>query len=254
MLHLLEKFTGVNPKNISLDDKETMKLIKSANTLGISELGTKFVRNMILENKPESFEDLVKISALSHGTDVWNNNAQDLIKNGTAGLKEVIACRDDIMNYLMELEIEKEIAFKIMETVRRGKPARKREEKWPNYVELMKKYGVPDWYIKSCEKIRYLFPRAHAINYVLNSFRIAYYKTNYPEAFYKVYFEVEANKKIDFSTFNNKEKILNKIKKLKESKNKHYENFQEYWDIDFQIEDCEIALEALDRGVVIENI
>ena len=251
---MLEKFTGVNPKNISLDDKETMKLIKSANTLGIRELGTKFVRNMILETKPASFEDLVKISALSHGTDVWMNNAQDLIKNGTATLKDVIACRDDIMNYLMELGIEKEIAFKIMETIRKGRPAKEREEKWQDYVELMGKHGVPDWYIKSCEKIRYLFPRAHAVSYVLNSFRIAYYKTHYPEAFYKVYFKIKASDKLDHSLLDDKEKILNKIKQLNESKKRYYENFEDYWYIDFQIEDCEIALEALERGVNWKNV
>ncbi|MCR5186620.1 MAG: hypothetical protein K6D97_05850, partial [Clostridia bacterium] len=186
----LEKVTDKKHTTILIDDEETMKLIKNADTLGVSEFNHIFVRNMILEIQPNNFEDLVKISGLSHGTNVWTNNAQELIERGIATLNEVITCRDDIMNYLIKQGIEKEIAFNIMEVVRKGRIRENREEKWEEYKEIMKKHDVPEWYIKSCEKIAYLFPRAHAINYILNSFRLAYYKAHYPKAFYQSFFKV----------------------------------------------------------------
>ena len=181
----LEKLTGINLGIIPLNDKETMKLFKNADTLEISEFGTIYVRNMILETKPADFEDLVKINGLEHGTDVWYDNAQNLINNGTATLKKVIACRDDIMNYLIEQGIDKKIAFNVMESIGKGKVRKNREIRWEEYKEIMKNHNVPDWYIKSCETINYLFPRVHLVNYVMNSFRIAYYKVHYSNEFEK---------------------------------------------------------------------
>ena len=175
--------TGIEPNSIALNNKETLNMICSADTLGIPEFEGKFVRSIILETKPTDFEDLIKISGLSHGTDVWENNAQDLIKNGTATLKEVIGCRDDIMNYLISLGMEKHMAYLIMEYVRKGKAKNNQNEIWDDYKSVMKKYNVPDWYIKSCEKIKYMFPKSHAVGYVINNFRIAWYKLHYPQEF-----------------------------------------------------------------------
>ena len=245
----LEKVTGKKYTTNLLDDKEGLELLKNANTLGISEFDYILVRNMILEIKPNSFEDFVKISGLSHGTDVWTNNAQELIKNGTATLNEVIACRDDIMNYLIEQGVEKGIAFNIMESVRKGKIRKNREEKWDEYKEIMKNHNVPEWYIKSCEKIKYLFPRAHAVNYVMNSFRLAYYKVHYPKEFYKTYFEVKVSEKFDFTLLNNKEELLKNIKELNERTITN-ENELDY-ELHFLKKDYEVALEMIEREIKI---
>lgn len=245
----LEEVTGKKYTTILLDDKESLELLKNANTLGISEFDYILVRNMILEIKPNSFEDFVKISGLSHGTDVWTNNAQELIKNGTATLNEVIACRDDIMNYLIEQGVEKGIAFNIMESVRKGKIRKNREEKWDEYKEIMKNHNVPEWYIKSCEKIKYLFPRAHAVNYVMNSFRLAYYKVHYPKEFYKTYFEVKVSEKFDFTLLNNKEELIKAIERLNERTITN-ENELDY-ELHFLKEDYEVALEMIEREIKI---
>ena len=249
MLHRLEEFTGIDIKTILLDDKETMHLIRNADTLGISEFDSDFVRNMILEIKPTCFEDLVKISGLAHGTYVWTDNAQELIENETATLNEVISLRDDIMNYLIEKGIEKEIAFNIMESVRKRKIINNRETRWEEYKKIMKNHNVPDWYIKSCEKIAYLFPRAHAINYVMNSFRLAYYKVHYPKEFYKTYFEVKASKKFDSKVLNNKEELLKTIEELKE-RTINNENELDY-NMHFMKKDYEVALEMIEREIKI---
>ena len=245
----LEEVTGKKYTTILLDDKESLELFKNANTLGISEFDYILVRNMILEIKPNSFEDFVKISGLSHGTDVWTNNAQELIKNETATLNEVIACRDDIMNYLIEQGVEKEIAFNIMESVRKGKIRKNREEKWDEYKEIMKNHNIPDWYIKSCEKIKYLFPRAHAVNYVMNSFRLAYYKVHYPKEFYKTYFEVKVSEKFDFTLLNNKEELIKAIEGLNERTITN-ENELDY-ELHFLKKDYEVALEMIEREIKI---
>lgn len=245
----LEKVTGKKYTTILLDDKESLELLKNANTLGISEFDYILVRNMILEIKPNSFEDFVKISGLSHGTDVWTNNAQELIKNGTATLNEVIACRDDIMNYLIEQGVEKGIAFNIMESVRKGKIRKNREEKWDEYKEIMKNHNVQEWYIKSCEKIKYLFPRAHAVNYVMNSFRLAYYKVHYPKEFYKTYFEVKVSEKFDFTLLNNKEELIKAIEGLNERTITN-ENELDY-ELHFLKKDYEVALEMIEREIKI---
>ena len=241
----LEKATDKKRTTILIDDEETMKLIKNADTLGVSEFNHIFVRNMILEIQPNNFEDLVKISGLSHGTDVWTNNAQELIERGIATLNEVITCRDDIMNYLIKQGIEKEIAFNIMEVVRKGRIRENREEKWEEYKEIMKKHNVPNWYIKSCEKIRYLFPRAHAINYVMNSFRLAYYKAHYPKEFYQAYFEVMAVPALDMNALNSKSYVLESINFFNENcrEKSYYSNSIMFY---------ETALEMNEKGIQID--
>lgn len=161
-------------------------MICSADTSGIPEFETEHARNVILETHPTTFNELVKIYGLLHGTDTWENNAQDLIKDGTATLNEVITTRDDIFNYLISIGIDDETAFRIMEFVRKGRTRKDSwQVEWKEFVEIMQKYHVPNWYIKSCEKISYLFPKAHAIGYVINYCRIAWYKLHYPNEFYQ---------------------------------------------------------------------
>ncbi|NLY30104.1 MAG: PolC-type DNA polymerase III [Firmicutes bacterium] len=201
MLRMLEDMTGVPVLDIPLDDPATMSIFSSVEALGISaedlgttvgtlgvpEFGTRFVRQMLEETRPTSFGELVRISGFSHGTNVWTNNAQDLIKNGIADLSQAIATRDDIMNYLIQQGMEPETAFLIMERVRKGRGLR------PEDIEAMEKLGVPQWYIDSCKKISYLFPKAHAVAYVTMAFRIAYFKVHYPLAYYAAYFSTRVN-------------------------------------------------------------
>jgi len=200
-IRMLEDLTGVDAKSIPIDDKETMAIFLGTESLGITpqsinsevgtfgvpEFGTKFVRQMLIDTKPTTFSELVKIAGLSHGTDVWLNNAQEIVRQGTAKLSEVICTRDDIMSYLIKKGLEPKTAFKIMEDVRKGKGLK------PEYEEAMRNNSVPDWYIDSCNKIKYMFPKAHAVAYVMMSFRVAYFKVHYPEAFYAVYFTVRAD-------------------------------------------------------------
>lgn len=190
VLKILRELTGVDPTKIPMDDPETLKLFSGENpdaTVGIPEFGTRFVRNMLTETKPKCFADLVRISGLSHGTDVWANNARDLIRDGVATLEQVIATREDIYLYLMKQGLDPAVAFGIAEKVRKGKPLSEAD------IQQMKQVSVPDWYIESCKKISYLFPKAHAAAYVTNSFRIAYFKVHYPLAFYSTYFSFTGN-------------------------------------------------------------
>lgn len=227
---MLQDITGVEPTKIPLDDKETMSIFSSTKALGvipeqieteigtygIPEFGTKFVRGMLLETKPTTFDELIKISGLSHGTDVWLDNAQVLINNKIATLKEVISCRDDIMNYLISLGIDDKTAFDIMKFLYLGKASKYRWfDKWQEYKNIMKKYNVPEWYISSCEKIKYLFPKAHATSYVINAFRIAWFKVHYPLAFYSTIFSIKAIDDFDASCMiYGKEKVKNKMKEI----------------------------------------
>ena len=198
-MKMLKDLTGVDPMKIPMNDKSTLALFSSTKslglkkgkletnvgTLGIPEFGTNFVRQMLVETRPKSFGDLVRISGLSHGTDVWANNAQNIIREKKATLENVIACRDDIMNYLMRKGVDPSKAFEIMERVRKGKDLREED------VKVMKENKVPEWYIDSCHKIKYLFPKAHAVAYVSMAFRIAYFKVHYPLAFYATYFTIK---------------------------------------------------------------
>jgi DNA polymerase-3 subunit alpha (Gram-positive type) len=198
VIKMLEDLTEIDAKTISLDDAETMSLFSTTTalnltpkelgstvgTFGIPEFGTKFVRQMLEDTKPKTFSELVRISGFSHGTDVWLNNAQDLIKAGTAKLSEAISARDDIMIYLMHKGVEPSLAFKTMEGVRKGKGIKSED------VAKLREKNVPEWYIESCQKIKYMFPKAHAVAYVMMAFRIAYCKVHHPLAFYAAYFTV----------------------------------------------------------------
>ena len=202
MIRMLEDLTGVDAKTIPLDNKEVMSLFASTDALGITpddidgcelgslgipEFGTEFVIQMLKDTKPKTFSDLVRISGLSHGTDVWLGNAQTLIEEGKATISTAICTRDDIMTYLINKGMESELSFTIMESVRKGKGLK------PEWEEAMLANDVPDWYIWSCKKIKYMFPKAHAAAYVMMAYRIAYFKVFYPLAYYAAYFSIRAS-------------------------------------------------------------
>ncbi len=194
--------------DIPLDDPGVMSLFQSTKALGIKpsdiggcpvgcmgipEFGTDFVIQMVMDTKPQTLSDLIRISGLSHGTDVWLNNAQELIRSGKATISTAICTRDDIMTYLINKGMDSEESFTIMERVRKGAVAKGKCKEWPQFKEDMAKHGVPDWYIWSCEKIKYMFPKAHAAAYVMMAYRIAYCKINYPLAYYAAYFGIRAD-------------------------------------------------------------
>ncbi len=201
VIRMLQDLTNVDPKTIPLDDKKTMSIFSSTEalgvrpeqidskvgTFGVPEFGTRFVREMLVETLPKTFEELIRISGLSHGTNVWTNNAQDLIKSGTATLADAICTRDDIMTYLINKGLPAQNSFKIMESVRKGKGLTEEQE------ELMRENNVPDWYIDSCKKIEYMFPKAHAVAYVTMAFRIAWFKVHMPLAYYATFFSIRAD-------------------------------------------------------------
>lgn len=208
MIRALQDLTGLDPTEIPLDDKKVMSLFTSpealglksedifgwkVGSLGIPEFGTGFVETMLVEANPTQFSDLVRIAGLGHGTDVWLGNAQDLIRAGVCSISSAICCRDDIMVYLIHMGLEPGVAFKIMEAVRKGKVAKGDCGQWDEWKETMKAHGVPDWYIGSCEKIKYMFPKAHAAAYVMMAWRIAYCKLYYPLEYYAAYFSVRAD-------------------------------------------------------------
>lgn len=200
MIRMLQDLTGVDPRKIPLDDPGTRSIFTSSKVLGfendpilgptgacaIPEFGTRFVRGMLLDTMPTQFDTLVRISGFSHGTDVWLGNAREYILSGTAGVNEVIGCRDDIMLYLIRCGLDERLSFQIMEAVRKNKPLQ------PEWIDAMKNGGVPQWYIDSCNKIQYLFPKAHAVAYVVMAFRIAWFKVHRPLAFYAAYFTIRA--------------------------------------------------------------
>lgn len=201
MIRMLEDITGIDAKKIPLDSKEVMSLFQNTGalniqpediggcplgSLGIPEFGTDFVIQMLVDTKPQTFSDLVRISGLSHGTDVWLGNAQTLIEEGKATISTAICTRDDIMTFLIYQGVESELSFTIMESVRKGKGLK------PEWEEAMKEKGVPDWYIWSCKKIKYMFPKAHAVAYVTMAWRIAYCKIHYPLAYYAAFFSIRA--------------------------------------------------------------
>ena len=202
MIRMLQDLTGIDPTKIPLDDKQVMSLFQNTSALGITpdqiggcpvgslgipEFGTDFVIQMLLDTKPQSLSDLIRISGLGHGTDVWLGNAQTLILDGVADISHCICCRDDIMIYLISMGVDSALSFTIMESVRKGQGLK------PDWEEAMTAQGVPDWYIASCKKIKYMFPKAHAAAYVMMAWRIAYCKINYPQAYYASYFSIRAS-------------------------------------------------------------
>ncbi len=200
-LRMIQDLTGIDVTTVPLDDKDTMgiflspeplgvtkeQIMNETGTLGVPEFGTPFTIGMLVDTKPKTFAELIKISGLSHGTDVWLGNAQELIRQGVVPFSEVIGCRDDIMVYLMYKGLEPIKAFKIMEFVRKGK-ASKDPETWAGHKQTMENAGIEDWFIDSCGKIKYMFPKAHAAAYVTSAFRIAYFKVHYPAIYYATYF------------------------------------------------------------------
>ena len=225
VIRMLEDLTGIDLTKIPMGDPDTMSLFSSTKALGVEpediesevgtyavpEFGTKFVRQMLLDTMPTTFSELVRISGLSHGTDVWLNNAQDLIKAGTTTLSKAICTRDDIMIYLIHHGLPNDMAFKIMESVRKGKGLT------PDMEALMKEHDVPDWYILSCKKIKYMFPKAHAVAYVTMAYRIAYCKVHHPYAFYATYFTVRADD-FDFTLMGGGKQALLENKRALEAK------------------------------------
>ena len=209
MIRMLQDLTGTDPvKDVALDDQDVMSIFRSTEALGIKpediggcklgclgipEFGTDFVIQMLIDTQPSAFSDLVRISGLSHGTDVWLNNAQTVIAEGKATISTAICTRDDIMTYLINMGVESSMAFNIMEKVRKGTVAKGKCGEWPEWKKEMLDHGVPDWYVWSCEKIKYMFPKAHAAAYVMMAWRIAYYKINYPLAYYAAYFSIRAS-------------------------------------------------------------
>ena len=213
MIRKLQDLSGIDPNEIPMDDEGVMALFSgtdvlgvtpeqigtSTGMLGIPEFGTNFVRGMVDETHPTTFAELLQLSGLSHGTDVWLGNAQDLIKTGIADLSTVIGCRDDIMVYLMHAGLEPKMAFTIMERVRKGLWLKISEEERNGYIEAMKANNVPEWYIESCGKIKYMFPKAHAAAYVMMALRVAYFKVHHPIYYYCAYFSIRA-KAFDIKT------------------------------------------------------
>ena len=213
MIRKLQDLSGIDPNDIPMDDSDVMALFSgtdilgvtpeqigtSTGMLGIPEFGTNFVRGMVDETHPTTFAELLQLSGLSHGTDVWLGNAQDLIKAGIADLSTVIGCRDDIMVYLMHAGLDPKMAFTIMERVRKGLWLKISEEERNGYIEAMKANNVPEWYIESCGKIKYMFPKAHAAAYVMMALRVAYFKVHHPIYYYCAYFSIRA-KAFDIKT------------------------------------------------------
>lgn len=256
VIKMLENLTGIDPKTIPFDDPATMRLFSSTDALcvlpedlgsqtgtyGIPEFGTNFVRKMLDDTKPKTFSELVRISGFSHGTDVWLNNAQDLIRSGTAKVSETISARDDIMNYLIQQGVQPLLSFKIMENVRKGRGIA------PEVVEKLKEANVPDWYIDSCQKIKYLFPKAHAVAYVMMAYRIAYCKVHYPLAFYAAYFTVRADAFDAELIVRGKETISNKLRDLEMQGTKISVKDKGLQTV------LEIALEMYLRGYTLERV
>ncbi|EPB98748.1 DNA polymerase III, alpha subunit, Gram-positive type [Lactobacillus delbrueckii subsp. lactis CRL581] len=252
MIRMLQDLSGIDPLTIPTDDPKVMSLFSSpealgvtpeqinskTGTLGLPEFGTPFVRGMLEETKPSTFAELLQISGLSHGTDVWLGNAEELINNGTCKLKSVIGCRDNIMTDLIRWGVKEEVAFSTMETVRKGKGISDE-----NMAVLKENKNIPDWYIPSCLKIKYMFPKAHAAAYILMALRVAWFKVYYPEIYYAAYFSVRADK-VDLEAMsrgkNTVVALINRIKEKGTAATKLEKDLQTY---------MELVNEAIERGI-----
>lgn len=259
-LRMLQDFTGVDPKTIAVNDPQVLSLFNDLSALnitpddingettgaiGIPEFGTSFVRTMLSDTKPTSFADLVQISGLSHGTNVWLDNAKDLIKQQNIALSQVIGCRDDIMSYLIYQGLNSKTAFSIMENVRKGKGVNQQDE------EEMKKHHVPEWYIDSCKKIKYMFPKAHATAYVLMAWRVTWFKINYPCEYYATYFTTRTNV-FDIATLIKGPAVIDKVlKNILQRLDTKQEVSQKEKDL---IAVYEVGLEMWARKIKIRNI
>lgn len=260
VLRMLQEITDVTITDIPIPDEKVMSLLTGTDvlgfpieateagsaTLGLSELGTNMARGMIKETKPTRFYDLVQLMGLSHGTDVWTGNAQELIRNGTCDLNSVIGCRDSIMTRLIYWGLPNKDAFDIMEGVRKGKVAAGKVAKWPEYVEEMKSCGVPDWYIDSCQKIKYMFPKAHAAAYSISTLRVAWFKVYYPEEYYCSFF-TNRGEEFDAETMcfgpeKVKERRLELAEQMHKEKNPNPNTKNEYYL-------CELVEEMYARGI-----
>jgi len=255
MINVLQRLTGFDAKKIKLDDKKVLSLFASTDALdlidkdiltdigtyGVPEFGTKFVREMLKQARPQCFDDLIRISGLSHGTDVWINNAADYIKNKIATIKDVISTRDSIMLYLIQMKMDPKSAFDIMERVRKGKGLRESD------IEKMKALNIQDWYIESCNKIKYMFPKAHAAAYVTMGFRVAYYKIYYPLQYYSAYFSIRSKDFDTKSIMKGPEYIRKEIKRYYSIKNLSQTQKE-------TLTTLEIALEMLCRGYEFQAI
>ena len=260
-LRMIQDLTGIDVTTVPMDDKETMgiflspeplgvtkeQIMNETGTLGVPEFGTPFTIGMLVDTKPKTFAELIKISGLSHGTDVWLGNAQELIRNNIVPFSDVIGCRDDIMVYLMYNGMAPIKAFKIMEFVRKGK-ASKDPEGWAKFKAEMTEAGIADWYINSCEKIKYMFPKAHAAAYVMSAFRIAYFKVHMPGIYYATYFST----RFDDFELETMVKGYDAIKaRMNEIINKGYNATNKESSV---LETLKLALEATARGFKFGNI
>ncbi len=257
MIRMLQDLSGIDPLSIPPDDPGVMSLFSSpeilgvtpeqiqskTGTLGVPEFGTKFVRGMLEETKPNTFSELLQISGLSHGTDVWLGNAEELINNGTCKLKNVIGCRDNIMMDLIHWGVQPEIAFSTMESVRHGRGISDED-----MAVLKKNKNIPDWYIPSCLKIKYMFPKAHATAYILMALRIAWFKVYYPEIYYTSYFSVRADLFDLVAMSHGKNTVKAAMKKIQDKGNDASAKDKSLLTV------LEIANECLERGIKIKMV
>lgn len=258
VIRMLQDLTGIDPRTVPMGDSETMSLFLNTDALGVTpeqinspvgtyavpEFGTAFVRQMLVDTKPTTFAELVRISGLSHGTDVWLGNAQELIRQGICTLKDAICTRDDIMVYLIHHGVENAKAFKIMESVRKGKGLS------DEFEAVMREHGVPEWYIKSCKKIKYMFPKAHAVAYVTSAYRIAYFKVHYPKEFYCAYFTVRADE-FDSELMAKGEETARESIKIFEAKKAAKETTAKDENV---ITILEVVIEMYSRGIAFDEI